>query len=48
MTKRRLQLMVPHAGEMVRNTARAAPPAAVLLGLGALAAGAYVVQRMRA
>jgi hypothetical protein len=40
MTKRRLQLTGPRAGEMALNTARAAPKAMVLLGAGVVAAAA--------
>jgi hypothetical protein len=40
MTKRRLQLKAPRAGEMALNTARAMPKTMVLLGAGAVAAAA--------
>lgn len=45
MTKRRLQLAAPHAGEMARDTARVMPKGSLLLGAGALLAGAYVFRQ---
>lgn len=45
MTRRRLKLAAPHAGEMAMNTMRAAPPASMLLAAGALVAGTYIVRR---
>jgi LPXTG-motif cell wall-anchored protein len=40
MTKRRLQLTGPRAGQMALNTARAMPKSMMLLGAGAVAAAA--------
>jgi hemerythrin superfamily protein len=49
MTKRRLQLMAPHAGEMAVNTMRALPTSTVLMAAGAVIAGTYFMRRaMRA
>lgn len=45
MTKRRLQLAAPHAGEMARDTARAMPKGSLLVGAGALLAGAFVLRQ---
>ena len=47
MTRRRLQLMMPHAAEMARNSARAMPKNSMLLGAGALLAGLFVLRRLR-
>ena len=47
MTKRRLQLAAPRTGEMARNVARALPPRAMLVGVGALLAGALAMRRLR-
>jgi hypothetical protein len=44
MTKRRLQLAAPHAGEMAAATARAMPAGTVLVA-GGLIAGAYLLGR---
>jgi len=44
MTKRRLQLATPHAGEMAAATARAMP-AGTMLVAGGLIAGAYLLSR---
>lgn len=44
MTKRRLQLAAPHAGEMAMNTARAMPAGSMLVA-GGLLAGAYLLGR---
>jgi len=44
MTKRRLQLSAPHAGEMAMNTARAMPAGTMLMA-GGLLAGAYLLGR---
>ena len=44
MTKRRLQLSAPHAGEMAMNTARAMPASTMLMA-GGLLAGAYLLGR---
>jgi hypothetical protein len=43
MMKRRLELMAPQAGEMAANKARAMP-GALMLALGALFAGFYLVK----
>jgi hypothetical protein len=43
MTKRRLQLAAPRAGERVKNAVNAKPTTAVLVGLGALAAGTLAI-----
>lgn len=47
MTKRRLQLAAPHAGEMAMDTARTMPASSMLLAAGALLAGGYLVKRSR-
>ncbi len=47
MTKRRLQLMAPHAGEMAKNTMRTMPTSSMLMAAGALLAGTYLVKRSR-
>ena len=47
MTHRRLQLAAPRAGEMASNMARALPPKGVLVGVGALLAGAMALRRLR-
>ena len=47
MTRRRMQLMKPHATEIARTTARSFPAGAVLLAAGALAVGAALVPRAR-
>lgn len=44
MTRRRMALLKPHAGEAIATTARAFPVASVLLGAGALALGALVLR----
>lgn len=44
MTKRRIQLAAPHAGEIAMNSARAMPAGAVLVA-GGLLAGAYLLGR---
>ncbi|HEX2197667.1 MAG TPA: hemerythrin domain-containing protein [Burkholderiales bacterium] len=46
MSKRRLQLARPRTGAMVRSTARALPPRAILIGMGALFAGAFALRRL--
>jgi hemerythrin superfamily protein len=49
MTKRRLQLMAPRAGEMAMNTVRALPTSTVLMAAGVVIAGTYFARRaMRA
>jgi len=45
MTKRRLQLAGPRAGEIAVNTARGMPASSMLLAAGALLAGTYLVRR---
>ena len=45
MTRRRLQLMAPHVGELARNSARAMPKSSLLVGAGALLAGAWLFRR---
>jgi hypothetical protein len=45
MFKRRMQLMMPHAGEMARDSAVAMPKSTMLLGAGALLAGAFLFRR---
>ena len=47
MTRRRMQLMKPHATEIARTTARSFPTGAFLLAAGALAVGAALVPRAR-
>jgi hemerythrin superfamily protein len=44
MTRRRLQLAAPHAGEMAINRVRAMPRNTALVAAGALIAGAYMVR----
>jgi hypothetical protein len=44
MTKRRMELSAPRAGEMALNAVRAMPAAAVLVGAGALLAGGYLLR----
>ena len=41
MSRRRVELGAPRAGELARNMARAVPPKAVMIGAGALLAGAF-------
>ncbi len=45
MLKRRVQLMVPRAGEAARYSARAMPAAPLLVAAGALVAGAWLFSR---
>jgi len=45
MTKRRLQLAKPHAGEMAYNTVRGMPTRSMLMAAGALVAGTYLARR---
>ena len=47
MTKRRVELLKPHAGEMAMSAARSFPTAAALLTVGAVALGAMVWSRGR-
>jgi hypothetical protein len=48
MMKRRLQLMMPRAGEAMRNSAGAMPPTPLLVAAGALIAGAWLFSRRTA
>lgn len=45
MTRRRLQLMAPRVGELARDSARAMPKSSLLVGFGALVAGAWLFRR---
>lgn len=45
MTKRRMQLLAPHATEIASNSMRSAPATYALMAAGALIAGGYVVKR---
>lgn len=45
MTKRRLQLAAPHAGEIAMNTIRSFPTSSMLMAAGAVLAGTYLVRR---
>lgn len=45
MTKRKLQLTAPHAGELARHAAKAMPTMSVLFAAGAVIAGSYLVKR---
>ncbi|MDB5761934.1 MAG: hemerythrin protein [Herminiimonas sp.] len=45
MTKRRLQLAAPRAGEIASNTIRGFPATSMLMAAGALLAGTYLVKR---
>jgi hypothetical protein len=45
MMKRRLELMLPRAGEAARYSARALPAAPLLVAAGALVAGAWLFSR---
>ena len=45
MTKRRLELTAPRAGEIAVNTVRAIPATSMVLAAVAVVAGAYVVKR---
>ena len=45
MTRRRLQLAAPQAGEIAADTLRNARPASVLMAAGVLLAGGYMVKR---
>jgi hemerythrin superfamily protein len=44
MTKRRLELAAPRAGEIIGNTVRAMPASTMLIGAGALIAGSYLLR----
>ena len=45
MTKRRLQLATPRAGEIAGNTLRAMPASTMLMGVGAALAGSLLMKR---
>jgi hemerythrin superfamily protein len=45
MTKRRLQLAAPHAGEIAVNTVRGLPTSSMLVAAGAVLAGTYFARR---
>lgn len=45
MTKRRLQLMAPHAGELASSTLRSFPTSAMMVAAGALMAGTFLVKQ---
>lgn len=45
MTKRRLQLTAPHAGEIAATTLRGFPTTSVVVAAGALLAGTYLAKR---
>jgi hemerythrin superfamily protein len=45
MTKRRMQLAAPHAGEIAVNTVRGMPKTSILVAAGALVAGTYLMRR---
>ena len=45
MMKRRMQLMMPRAGEIARNSARAMPAMPIVFAAGALLAGALLMRR---
>ncbi|WP_019140466.1 hemerythrin domain-containing protein [Noviherbaspirillum massiliense] len=45
MTKRRLQLVAPHAGEIAVNTVRGFPTTSMLVAAGAVLAGTYFARR---
>jgi hemerythrin superfamily protein len=44
MTRRRLELSAPRAGEMARNTLRALPASTMLMSVGAVLAGSLVLK----
>lgn len=45
MTKRRIQLTAPHAGELASNTMRSFPASSMLMAAGAVIAGTYLAKR---
>lgn len=45
MTRRRLQLTAPRAGELAANTARSFPTSSMLMAAGAVLAGTYLAKR---
>ena len=46
MTRRRMQLLVPRAGELTRHLVRSLPHSGLVLGAGAMAASAYLLGRV--
>jgi len=46
MTKRRLELTAPRAGEIALNTARGMPASSMLMAAGAVVAGTYLMSRV--
>ena len=44
MSKRKLKLMMPHAGEMAANAVRAMPASTMVVAAGALLAGSYLLR----
>jgi hemerythrin superfamily protein len=45
MTRRRIELTAPHAGEIAANTMRGMPATSMLVAAGALIAGTYLARR---
>jgi hypothetical protein len=45
MTKRRLELAAPRAGEIAINTVRGMPTSTMVMAAGALLAGTYIARR---
>ncbi|MDB5770636.1 MAG: hemerythrin protein [Burkholderia sp.] len=45
MTRRRVELMAPHAGEMAMSTVRGMPASTMVMAAGALLAGTYLAKR---
>ena len=45
MTRRRIQLSTPHAGEIASNTLRGMPASSMLMAAGAVLAGTYLASR---
>lgn len=45
MTKRRIQLAAPHAGEIAMNTVRGFPTSSMIMAAGAVLAGTYLAKR---
>jgi hypothetical protein len=45
MTKRRLELSAPHAGEIASNTVRTMPASSMALAAGALVMGGYMLKQ---
>jgi hypothetical protein len=46
MTKRRLELAGPRAGEIAINTVRGMPASSMLMAAGAVVAGSYLMSRV--